>query len=83
LKEKNREKKEVELFDLSAERLFDMGLDVSTCVRFMDWVAKRDRALFGGTLWGTALEEAVTAGENALETLERIGNEFLRKDGIK
>jgi hypothetical protein len=83
LKEKNREKKTIELFDLSAEQLFDMGLDVSTCVRFMDWVAKRDRALFGDTSWGTALEEAVIAGESAVEIAKRIGDEFLQKEGLK
>jgi hypothetical protein len=72
--------KTIELFELSAERLFDMGLDVSTCVRFMDWIAQRDRARFGDTSWGTALEEAVIAGESAVEIAKRVGDEFLQKE---
>jgi hypothetical protein len=80
LKEKSREKKTVELFDLSAEQLLDMELDVSTCVRFMDWIAKRDRERFGDTSFGTALEDAVIAGESAVEIAKRIGDEFLQKE---
>jgi hypothetical protein len=72
--------KNVKLFELTAEQLFDMGLDVSTCVRFMDWIAKRDRALFGDTSFGTVLEEAVIAGKSAVEIAERIGDEFLQKE---
>jgi hypothetical protein len=72
----------VELCDYSAERLFDMGLDVSTCVRFMDWIVKKDRERFGDTSFGTALEEAVIAGESAVEIAGRIGDEFLQKEGL-
>jgi hypothetical protein len=82
LKEKNREKKTVGLYEYSAGRLSDMGLDVSTCVRFMDWIAKKDRERFGGASFGTALEAAVMAGEGTLEVAERVGDEFLRKEGL-
>jgi hypothetical protein len=74
--------KNIELWKCSAEQLFDMALDVSTCVRFMDWLARRERALFGDTSFGTALEAAVMAGENALEIAKHIGDEFLQKEGL-
>ncbi|MDR1315703.1 MAG: hypothetical protein LBK13_02415, partial [Spirochaetales bacterium] len=64
------------------EQLFDMGLDVGTCVRFMDWAVKRNRALFGDTPFGTALEEAVIAGGSAVEIAEREADALLQKEGL-
>jgi hypothetical protein len=74
--------KNVELYECPAERLFDMGLDVATCVRFMGWIAQKDRERFGVTPFGTALKAAVIAGENALEIAGRVGDEFLHKEGL-
>jgi hypothetical protein len=48
----------------------------------MDWAVKRNRALFGDTPFGTALEEVVIAGGSAVEIAERIGDEFLQKEGL-
>jgi uncharacterized protein YjiS (DUF1127 family) len=80
-KEKNRERKKAELHELSAEQLFDAGMDVASCVRFMDWIAKKDRDRFGDTSFGTALEAAVIAGESALEIAERAADDYARKAG--
>jgi hypothetical protein len=72
-------KKNLELYEYSSDRLFDMGLDAATCVRFMDWIAKKDRERFGDTSFGAALEEAVIAGENALEVARHVGDLFFRR----
>jgi hypothetical protein len=72
--------KKIGLYERSAEQLFDMELDVSTCVRFMDWVAKKDRERFGDTSFGSALEEAVIAGENALKIAERAADDYWQEE---
>jgi hypothetical protein len=62
--------KNIELYERPAEQLFDMGLDVITCVRFLKWSAEKERNRRGKTLLWFALEASV---ENMKNVLRKAG----------
>jgi hypothetical protein len=71
--------KKVELCGCSAEQLLDMGLDVASCVRFMEWIVEKERERFGETSYCRILNAAVVRGKTALRLLEYTAS--VRKDG--
>jgi hypothetical protein len=56
-----------ELHKLSVAKLVDMGMDLASCVRFMEFLADRERKLHGETLFSLSVAKAAEAGREAVD----------------